>query len=421
MPVTRRQFIKSSAGAVSVSVMLPKLLLAQSQPNPNRRILVVIQQNGGNDGLNTVIPYTNGRYLSLRPTIGFRNTDLRTTILDDQFAFHPSLAELKTMYSEGKVAAVLGVGYPSPNLSHFSSTDILMTANTSGQGTGWLGRYADLALYGKAGLTAVSIGGSLPKAFFASKVVVPSISSFANFTYATDARYPGDRNNKINTFRANGNREYAVGSFVASVAKAGVEAEQGAVAVQGAVNSYVEGATYPQARANPLADVLKMVAQVATTIPGADIFHVSYGGFDTHSAQIGEGQDTANKLIGDHARLLGYLSQGIDVFYRDMVAHGLGDNLVIMTYSEFGRRPNENASRGSDHGTSSVMFVAGNPVKGGLYGDQPSLEATSLDRAGNQIFTTDFRSVYGTIIDKWLVDGDSKVVLNGTYPNLGFL
>lgn len=417
MPVTRRQFIKSSAGAVTVSMMMPRVLLAQSQPN--RRILVVIQQNGGNDGLNTVIPYSNSRYQSLRPTIGFKDTDLGSSMLDSQFGLHPSLAELKAMYDQGKVAAILGVGYPTPNLSHFSSTDIWMTATASGQGTGWLGRYADQALYGKTGLSAVSIGGSLPKAFFASKVVVPNISSFANFTYATDSRYAGDRNNKINTFRANSSREYAPNSFLAAVATAGMEAEQGAVAVQGAVNSYNSTVTYPAN--NPVASVLRMVAQVATTIPGADVFHVSYGGFDNHSDQIGDQANPTNKLVGDHARLLGYLSQGVDAFYRDMAAHGLGDNVLVMTYSEFGRRPNENASRGTDHSTASVMFAVGNKVKGGLYGDQPSLEATALDRGGNPQFTTDFRRVYGTVLDKWLVNGDSKVVLGGTYDNLGFL
>src|SRR5262245_17877504 len=144
MPVTRRQFIKSSAGAVSVSMLMPRLLLAQSQAS--RRILVIVQMGGGNDGLNTIIPYSNSRYQSLRPTIGFKDTDLGSMVIDDQFGFHPSLAELKGLYDQDKAAAVLGVGYPTPNLSHFSSTDIWMTATSSGQGTGWLGRYADSAL-----------------------------------------------------------------------------------------------------------------------------------------------------------------------------------------------------------------------------------------------------------------------------------
>jgi uncharacterized protein (DUF1501 family) len=225
MPINRRQFIKRSAGAVSVGLVMPKLFLTDARAqgpivSPNRKIFVVIQQAGGNDGLNTVIPYTNSRYQSLRPTLAFKEADLkdasgRSTILGNEpFAFHPALGELKELYDAGRVAPVVGVGYPTPNLSHFLSQDIYHTANTSGgAGDGWLGKYADQKLLGQSSLSAVSVGGSLPKSFFADKVVVPSISSFANYTYQTDERNRGDRNNQINTFHSTNRRIFPADSF----------------------------------------------------------------------------------------------------------------------------------------------------------------------------------------------------------------
>ncbi|MGH9822615.1 MAG: DUF1501 domain-containing protein, partial [Blastocatellia bacterium] len=190
MPIDRRQFLKRGLGAVSVSLVMPKLWLSEARAggrsttasDPARRIFVVIQLAGGNDGLNTVVPYTDSRYQSLRPRIGFAESELSATLISDQFALHPSMTSMKTLYDAGKVAIVLGVGYPNPNLSHFSSQDIWHTASPgSEQAEGWLGKYADEALAGSTALNAVSVGGSLPKTFFSDKVVIPDISSFANY------------------------------------------------------------------------------------------------------------------------------------------------------------------------------------------------------------------------------------------------
>ena len=431
MPINRRQFIKRSAGAVSVGLVMPKLFLsdalAQGPINPNRRILVVIQQAGGNDGLNTVIPYTDSRYQSLRPTLAFKEADLKTaqgvsTVLGNApFGFHPALAEMKELYDAGKVAPILGVGYPSANLSHFLSQDIYHTANIAGgAGDGWLGKYADQKLVGQSSLSAVSVGGgSLPKTFFADKVVVPNISSFANYTYQTDQRNAGDRNNQLNTFHSTNRRDFQADSFLKVIADTGVDGADGAAALQTAIAGYSSPVTYPAN--NPLAAGLKMTAQIATTISAANLLYVSIGGWDHHSEEIGDNQNPTNKLVGQHNTLLGYVSQGIKAFYDDMAAHGLADNLVIMTWTEFGRRPNENASHGTDHGTANVMFVVGNPVHGGkIYGEQPSLETLALDNAGNMKFTLDFRSVYATILDRWL-GADSKSILGGSFENIGFL
>ena len=436
MAINRRQFIKRSAGAVTVSLVMPKLWLGQAKGQgitaANRKIFVVIQMSGGNDGLNTVVPYTDGNYYTLRPTLGFKEAELKTpdgnsTILGNApFGLNPALSEIKGLYDSGKVAIVLGVGYPSANLSHFLSTDIWMTANTSGGvGDGWLGKYADQKLVGQSSLSAVNIGGSLPKAFFADKVVVPSISNFNTYTYQTDNRFAGDRNNQINTFHATNHRDFSTGSFEKAIADASIDAVDGAAQLQAAVGGYTSPVVYPSGngfsnRVVQFANGLKMVAQIATTIEQANVFFVQIGGFDHHSQEIGSAADNfTDKTVGEHADLLKAFSLGIKTFYDDMAAHNLADNVVLMSFSEFGRRPNENASHGTDHGTSSALFVIGNPVQGGkVYGEQPSL--TDLDNARNLKFKVDFRSVYATILDKWL-GADSKSILGGQFENIGFL
>ena len=285
MAINRRQFIKRTAGAVSVSLIMPKSWMggvARGQaidPDPTRRILVVIQLGGGCDGLNTVVPYTDSRYQALRPTIGFKDTELKdetgaSTILGAApFGFNPAMGELKSLYDAGKVGIVLGVGYPNQNLSHFFATDIWQTANTTGAGNGWLGRYADQTLLGKSGLSGVSIGsGGLPKAFYADHVVIPSIAPaggadpFINYAFQTDGRFAGDRNNQLNAFKKNNTRSFPAGSFASALAEAGFGAEEGAAQLRAAVQNYVPGATYPTANqpsatAVSFASALKMVAQ----------------------------------------------------------------------------------------------------------------------------------------------------------------
>jgi len=442
MAINRRQFIKRGAGAVSVSLIMPRLWMggvAQGQEiaaDPNRKIFVVIQLGGGWDGLNTVVPYTDSRYQTLRPTLAFKDTELKdetgaSTILgNNPFGLNPAMGELKSMYDAGKVGIVLGVGYPSQNLSHFFATDIWQTANTTGAGNGWLGRYADQNLLGKSGLSAVSIGGGLPKAFYADKVVIPNIAPaggadpFVNYQFQTDARFAGDKNNQLNTFKANSTRTFPASSFAAALAEAGFGAEEGAAQLRTAVQNYTPGATYPTANqpsatAVNFASALKMVAQIITTIPDANLLYVQLGGFDHHSQEIGTAADNyRDKTKGALATLLKALSLGVKIFYDDLAAHGIADNVVMLAWSEFGRRPNENASFGTDHGTIEPLIVIGNPVHGGIYGEQPSL--SDLDNAGNMKFKVDFRSVYATILDKWL-GADSQSILGAKYDNVGFL
>jgi uncharacterized protein (DUF1501 family) len=428
MPVTRRQFIKRSASAVTVGLVMPKVWLAeargqQAQINHNRK-LVIIQLAGGNDGLNTVVPYTDSRYYSLRPTLALKDAELKTaqgasTIISNEFGLHPALGEIKTLYERGKVAIVRGVGYPDSTLSHFLSMDIWHTADASARGDGWLGRYADLALVGESALSAAAIGGiELPRTFSASKVVVPNILNFSLYNFIADPAYPGDYGNQINAFNATASRSFPPDTFLGAINNTAFESVSGAQRVQRSVNAYRSSVTYPQN--NPLALGLQIAAQLLATIPDAFLLYVQLGGFDHHSNQIANRTGQPDKLAGQHATLLGWFSEAVKLFYDDLTEHGLADDVLMMQWSEFGRRPGENDSFGTDHGTAAPMFIMGNPVRGGLFGEQPSLAATELDLAGNPKFKVDFREVYATILDRWL-GVDSRSVLGGVYPNVGFL
>jgi uncharacterized protein (DUF1501 family) len=428
MPTTRRQFIKRSAGAVSVGLVMPSLLLrearGQSSDTQNRRKLVIIQLSGGNDGFNTVIPFTDSRYLALRPTIAFKEADLQpaqgpSMMISNQFGLHPAMTEIKNLWDQNRVAITLGVGYPNATLSHFLSMDIWHTADTSGlAGKGWLGKYADIALIGKPGLPAASIGGESPKTFYADKLVIPNIINFQFYNFLTDPAYPGDNRNQINTFNAAASRLLPDGKFIGSINSTAFESVASAQKVQAAIASYQSSVSYnPQ---NPLAVALKMLAQIITTMPEANILYVQMGGFDNHAYQIENANGRVNKFAGAHSVLLKWFSEAVKSFYDDLVEHQMADDVLMMQWSEFGRRPGENASFGTDHGTVTPMFLIGNPVRGGFYGEQPSLAATDLDNAGNPKFKVDFRAVYATILSQWL-GTDARPVLGATYENVGFL
>ena len=428
MATTRRQFIKRGAGAVSAGLLMPHVLFARrgTEAGDGRRILVVIQLTGGNDGLNTVIPYTDARYYALRPTLGFKAEELkdadgRSTLLNGEFGLHPALKEFKQFYDAGKLAIVLGVGYPDADLSHAISTDVWQTAEISGaRRFGWLGRYADHALLGKSDFAGLAIGSSyMPRAFLGEKRAVPLINRLGESSFAVN--FTPEYANFTTTLRALYSREAPAGSFKDAILQATRGADRGGENLQAALARYQSNVVYPAG--NPLAQALRSVAVLAAGLPDSYLFHVSYPCFfDTHSRQVGTDADGyRNKSLGYHALDLGRLSEAVKVFYDDMTGQGLADNLLLMTYSEFGRRPNENASLGTDHGTASNLFVLGDRVNGDFYGRQPSLATTELDGEGNPRFTTDFRSVYATVIDNWLAEIDSAQVLGARYPHLDFI
>lgn len=415
MPLTRREFIKKSAATITVGALLPRFgIRGLAQTNPNRHIFVVLQCNGGNDGLNTVIPFTNPRYQALRPTLAFKEGDLkdsqqRSTIISNDFALHPSLGGIKELYDAGRVAVVLGVGYPDPNQSHFTSMDIWHTGNLDeGRGKGWLGKYADIAFGNANGLTALSSTFSLPKSLTANQAVIPSIpfQRFSTYDIEVDPAFAAERESRVNLLMANQSRNFPQSEALSAVARNGFGAIEKVSKIKTARESYSSQVVYPED--NQFAQGLKVLAQVATTASESVLLYASIGDFDHHAQQ-------ANA----HAGVLGQFSEGVKLFYEDIAAHGLADNLVMMQWSEFGRRPFENGSRGTDHGAASMMFLIGNPVRGGIYGEHPSLEEADIDDEGNLKHTVDFRAVYATVLDRWLTV-DSRQILGEQFENIGF-
>lgn len=416
MPITRREFIKKSAATVTVGALMPRLWLTEGRAQSStRRIFVVAQCNGGNDGLNTVIPFTNSRYHALRPTLAFKQNQLdgtagRSTIISNDLALHPSLRNIKDLYDAGRVAVIQGVGYPDPNQSHFTSMDIWHTANVKdGRGKGWLGKYADIAFGDSEGLNALSATFSLPKSLTSNRAVIPSIPQqrFATYDIGVDPLFPLERERRVNLLLANQNRNFPGHEFLNTIAKNGFGAIEKVAKIKNARDSYTSSIIYPDA--NPFAQGLKVLAQIATTATESVLLYASFGDFDNHARQA----DT-------HAEMLGQFSEGIKLFYDDMTAHGLADNVVIMQWSEFGRRPFENGSRGTDHGAASMMFLIGNPIQGGIYGEHPSLAEEDISDEGNLKHTVDFRSVYATLLDRWM-GVDSTEILGSQFENIGFL
>jgi len=427
MATTRRQFIKRGFGAVTASFLVPHLdftrkVLAQEAEANLARKLVVIQFAGGNDGLNTVIPYTDSNYYAYRPNIAFKDTELvddvgATTMIDGRFGFHPRLKEIRDLYNSGKVAVILGVGEEGQSTSHFEGTTNIASGRIDGKmpDGGWLGRYAKQAFGTQQGLLAAAIGGSLPQMFY-SDYVIPSISSFEQFTFRTDSRYVGDRNNQVSVFSSANARQFPPGSFIESLASTGSDAYKDATTIQTETAKY-NPTGYPT---TGLGNALSMVSKLFVTIPTTSLAHVAIGGFDNHQDLVALVQGKRDKLNGGHAGLLMQFSQAVKAFYNDLAAHGISQNTLIMTYSEFGRRPKENGTFGNDHGRASVWFVIGDGVHGGLLGDQPSIAPTALDRTGNPAQTVDLRSIYAEILDKWF-NHDSKSVLGASFPSIGLL
>jgi len=425
MPITRRQFIKRSAGAVTIGLVLPHSLITEARQlgSSSNRKLVIIQLAGGNDGLNTVIPYTDSVYKTLRPTLAFNESELKTsqgasTIIDDHYGFHPAMGAMKQLYDQGLAAVVLGAGYPNPTLSHFLSMDIWHTADMTGLSrTGWLGRFADFAFVARSGLDAVCFGSlQVPKTLSAERYVVPNIINYDLYNFITDPAYPADARNQLSTFNAAASRNLAERGFAGPINNIAFESVRGAQSVQQTISAYRSNVQYPTD--NPLAIALKMVAQLMSTAPEVAITYVQMGGFDNHADQAARRDGRVIKTEGYHATLLKWFSEAVKLFHDDLVEHNIADQVLMLQWSEFGRRPEENASIGTDHGTAAPLFVIGNQVRGGLHGEQPQLD--SLDPTGNLRFKVDFRQVYAEVLDKWL-GADSKSILGGSYERVGFL
>ncbi|AIZ45869.1 twin-arginine translocation pathway signal protein [Deinococcus radiopugnans] len=386
----RRDFLKLSALAVAATTGMPGFLARAAAQAGGDKTLVVIQLTGGNDGLNTLIPYSNGAYYAARPNIAIPKKDVLT--LTPDLGMHPALKPLMGLWDAGHLAWMENVGYPNPTRSHFASMAIWHTADPTQAGAdGWIGRVAE-----KIGdpFCASNLGGTTPLALRADTFSLPSIEGVDTFGVKLPQGVDGAFNAMLGAPRQ-GEADYLL--------RATRQMMKNTARVQQNVKKYKSGAAYPDDRfAAQLQDAARLIAAGV----GQRIIYVSLGGFDTHAGQRAE-QD----------ELLGRLAGGLAAFYADIQKQGLADQVVVMGFSEFGRRVAENASAGTDHGKGSVMFALGNGVKGGVHGSSPDLEDLS---EGDIKYRQDFRGVYAEGLHKWL-GLDARAVLGGDFTGPGWV
>ena len=371
------------------------------------RVLVVLSLSGGNDGLNTLIPYGNPKYYDYRPTLGISEDQMLP--INDELGYHPSMVEHKRMYDEGNVAVIQGVGYPNPSTSHFRSMDIWHTCEPDKVGTeGWLGRaIRDLDPNVENVLTGVNFGRGLPRALVAPGVPVSSVGNLETYGVLTGIDGESERARAINVFSRMYSPALGSGPVTDYIRETGTSALKGADILKTAPAQYTSTVEYG---GDPIGQGLRQIAQVHLADLGARILYTTspYNGFDTHAAQAGA-----------HSQLLMNVSRGVADFYEDLREHNRGEEVLLFMFSEFGRRVYDNGG-GTDHGTGGICWVIGDPVKGGLYAEYPSLKPEGLEGGGDLQHTVDFRCVYATILEKWM-GLDSKPIVGGSFEQLDFL
>ncbi len=406
-PVSRRDALRLGMYGLGVTAGLPAFFrntataLAANEQNTAKageRILVVVELSGGNDGVNTIVPFGDDAYYRQRPTIGIPAAKVRK--IDDHFGFHPSLAGFERLYKDGKFAVVHGCGYEKPSLSHFESMGFWHTgAPNAGEPFGWLGRVADamdpagqrnyLVNIATAQSLAVRSGNHSPLVFYDPERFMRSGEYQQQDMFQRFGRSRETNNASLN--------------FLSAIA---ANANDSAGFVRQAWADYKTPVDYGAASAGLGLDLRKVAALIKADMP-TRLYYVSYAGnpFDTHVYQ----SDV-------HARLLIYTSDALRAFMEDVKRIGRGSDVAVMVFTEFGRRVPENTSKGTDHGTATPMFVIGEKVKGGLYGTPLSL--TNLDD-GNLLYTTDFRRVYASMIKEWLGYEDTASLLRGDFQPFG--
>lgn len=407
----RRELLKSGVTLFTAGFAAPPLLtrLAAAQGTiPGKdNILVIVLMNGGNDGVNCVVPYTDGSYYARRPTIRLANdktdAEARLPLISNSLAFHPSMTRFKALYDAGQLAVIQGVGYPNPNGSHERSMDIWQTAAPDRiEQLGWLGKYVDQAQSTeRRALFALNVGRKQPRALLAERSLSPSVVDLAEYIYQTNTRVPANRSPQIQALQRINSHVPIDRPYVGLIQKTAFDAYDTSERLQAAKN-YKPSVSYPT---DGLGQGMKLIAQVIMQKLGTKVFFVEIGGFDTHANQLAQ-----------HQRLISSVSNSIGAFHQDLKNQGRDRDVLIMTFSEFGRPVKENGSMGTDHGEAAPMFIIGGSTKGGVYGPNPNLNASS----GNVPFSVDFRSVYSTVLERWLGTSPSLVLTN-TFTPIPFL
>lgn len=433
-PWTRREFLNNGLLLASAALTMPSFLqrsalampslsLGTSLPGvPSERILVVLQLSGGNDGLNTVIPYGMDQYYKVRPGIGITKDQALKLEKNGQdgIGLHPSMGAMKDLYDDGLLGIVQGVGYPNPDRSHFKSMDIWHTAELSGTGDGWIGKYLDSECCGfgkgesgkvEAGAQpqldttapGIAIGRNAPLAMQGRRAKPVSFESPDLFRWIGNDIHESLRD----PYRELNNRQGVAASDSNSnfLLRTALDAQVSSETIRKAVASR-PAAAFPQ---NELGRQMAMVSSMIRAGMKTRVYYVSFGGFDTHAQQGGQ--------QGRHGQLLQQVAQALKAFYADLKLQGNDGRVLTLTFSEFGRRVGQNASGGTDHGTAAPTFLCGPMVKPGVHGEHPSL--MDLDE-GDLKYRTDFRTVYADILETWL-KVESKPVLDGVFRPAGVL
>ena len=368
------------------------------------RSLVVIQLSGGNDYLNTLVPYTNGIYYDSRSTVSVRPQDVLE--IDGEIGFRPGMEPIKRIWDEGNLAIINGIGYPNPNRSHFRSMDIWHTALPEDVGKeGWLGRtIRELDPRSENVLTGVNFGRGLPRALGCRGVPVASVGNLKTYGLFPDIEDEKLRKYALDTFSKMYGATNGGDAVMDFLGQTGMDALKGADILRTAPARYSSSVEYAD---NPIAQSLKNVAQVMFADLGTRIYYTQHGSFDTHAGEL-----------PSHAKLWNEVSGAVGDFVDDLKEHDREDDTIIFIFSEFGRRIMDNGS-GTDHGSGGLAFVVGDPVLDGMYGEYPSLkEEDQLE--GDLRFNNDFRQTYTTILERWF-GIDAAPIVNGRFDPLEFI
>ena len=394
----RREFLKNSALASSL-FMVPSFVKAFEDvaiKSMGFKKLVIVQLAGGNDGLNTIIPYNNDIYYRERPRLAIDRKDLIKAT--DELGFHKNLAPLKNLYDQGYLSIINGVGYPNPNRSHFRSTDIWHSASDSNEflQTGWLGRYIDT--YGKMPYNGIEVDDSL-------SLIMKGENVNGIATKNPQILFGNTQTPFIKKVVENKEKEHLDEHNLGYLYKTMIEAKSSAKHIYQKSKTFETKLDYPK---NPFALQLKTTADLINSNVNSKVYYVSMGGFDTHYAQESRQQ-----------RLLSVYSESMEMFVKDLEQNDTFKDTLILTFSEFGRRVKQNGSEGTDHGTANNVFIIGkNLKKQGFYNEMPDL--ANLDGNGDLKYTVDFREIYATVLDKWLKVDDERV-LNKAFSKLDFI
>jgi uncharacterized protein (DUF1501 family) len=377
--------------------------MAENTKDP---ILVILQLSGGNDALNTVIPYGNPLYFDNRPKVGIPADQVLP--INDSIGFHPAMGPMKTLYDEGKMAIIQGIGYPNPSRSHFRSMDIWHTCEPTKVGDeGWVGRaLRDLDPEKENVLTGVNFGRGLPRALAVPGVPVASVGNLETYGVLTGISAEDQRTKALETFSRVYSPMLDKGPVLSYFAQTGLDALEGADILSTAPANYTSSVKYGN---DDVAQYMRNIVQTHLANLGTRILYTTapYNSFDTHAGQL-----------ANHTRLWTQTSRAIGAFYDDLKEHNATDNVVLFVFSEFGRRVHDNGS-GTDHGAGGIAFVIGDAVKGGLYAEYPSLEAGKLVE-GDLKFNNDFRGTYATLLERWM-GLDAKSIVGGSFEQLDFL